>query len=396
MPNQQQNLKVYKAGFRLFEQSLSLQPDQVEAKQLSLKADLVAVHVNVSPSDAQVYVDGVKQGQGNTTLNLNTLPHKISVRKKGYVTQNDNIVPTRDQKQVVDVTLLTKEAHYWSQIPNEYTNAFGHSMKLFKSPGAVELGSSRREQGRRANEVQYTAQLNKPFYVSLHETSNKQFRNFNASYSSGNYKKKSLDLGSAPVVNVSWQQAALYCNWLSEQEDLDPFYQTKKGFVSGQNPNANGYRLLTEVEWAFLARNKNGSVMTYPWGNSPRPPTKAISNLADKQASDLITFSLANYDDGYRGTSPVGRFPANHRGLFDMAGNASEWVNDWYSAKGNSAGNKVDPLGPDEGEFHVIRGASWAKGHLPQLRLAYRGFGAKGVHDVGFRVARYAGLTKEK
>jgi len=136
--------------------------------------------------------------------------------------------------------------------------------------------------------------------------------------------------------------------------------------------------------------------MTYPWGDSSRPPAKAVSNLADKQAGDLITFTLANYDDGYRGTSPVGRFPANHRGLFDMAGNASEWVNDWYSATGNSTGNKVDPLGPDEGEFHVIRGASWAKGHLPQLRLAYRGFGAKGVHDVGFRVARYAGLTKTK
>ena len=395
-PNQAQSLKVYKAGYRLLEQSVSLKPDQVESKQLALKADLVAVNVSVSPSDAEVYVDGVKKGQGSLTLNLSTLPHTISVRKDGYVTQNDDLVPTPGQKQVVNVTLLTKEAHYWAQIPDDYTNAFGHTMKLFKAPGAVQLGSSRKETGRRANEVQYKATLTKPFYVSLHETTNKQFRNFQAKHSSGNFKKKSLDLNSAPVVNVSWQQAALYCNWLSEKEGLDPFYQTKKGFVSGHNNGANGYRLLTEVEWAWLARNNASSVMIYPWGSSATPPKKSVGNFADRQAADLITFILPGYDDGYRGTAPVGRFPANHRGLFDMAGNASEWVNDWYDSKSNSTGNTTDPLGPDVGEFHVVRGASWAKGHLPQLRLAYRGFGAKGEHDIGFRIARYAGVTKSK
>ena len=395
-PNQAQSLKVYKAGYRLLEQSVSLKPDQVESKQLALKADLVAVNVSVSPSDAEVYVDGVKKGQGSLTLNLTTLPHTISVRKSGYVTQNDDLVPTPGQKQVVNVTLLTKEAHYWAQIPDDYTNAFGHTMKLFKAPGAVKLGSSRKETGRRANEVQYNATLTKPFYVSLHETTNKQFRNFQAKHSSGNFKKKSLDLNSAPVVNVSWQQAALYCNWLSEKEGLDPFYQTKKGFVSGHNNGANGYRLLTEVEWAWLARNNASSVMTYPWGSNATPPKKSVGNFADRQAADLITFILPGYDDGYRGTAPVGRFPANHRGLFDMAGNASEWVHDWYDSKSNSSGNTTDPLGPDVGEFHVVRGASWAKGHLPQLRLAYRGFGAKGEHDIGFRIARYAGVTSSK
>ena len=71
-------------------------------------------------------------------------------------------------------------------------------------------------------------------------------------------------------------------------------------------------------------------------------------------------------------------------------------MHDWYDAKGNSSGNTTNPLGPEIGEFHVVRGASWAKGHLPQLRLAYRGFGAKGEHDIGFRVARYAGLSNSK
>lgn len=394
LPNQNQTLQVYKAGYRLLQQDVLLEPNQLQETQLALKADLVPVKVSVSPKDAEIYVNGVSRGRGSKTLNLSTLPHTISIRKEGYVTQNDDIIPTRNQKQIVSVKLLTEEQHYWAQIPSNYTNADGHSMKLFRALGEVQLGSSRRETGRRANEVQYSVELTKPFYVSLHETTNKQFRNFQATHNAGNYKKKSLDLNQAPAVNVSWQQAALYCNWLSEKEGLDLFYQIKRGFVSGHNPDANGYRLLTEAEWSWLARNRDGGLLTYSWGNQSSPGLgKPVDNFADKQAADLITFILQNYDDGYRGTAPVGRFPANHRGLFDLGGNASEWVNDWYSAGDRSAQGEKDPLGPEIGEFHVIRGASWAKGHLPQLRLAYRDFGAKGEHDVGFRIARYAGLN---
>lgn len=401
IPNQNQQIKLYKAGYRLDEQNLSLAPDETAQKQIQLQQDLVSVRISVTPSSATVYVDGVAQGQGSQTLNLTTLPHNISVRKAGYVTQNNDIIPNRQNKQIISVSLLTEEQHYWAQLPNRYTNGLGHSMVLFKSPGTVQMGSSRRENGRRANEVQYTAELTKSFYVSLHETNNKQFRAFKASHNAGNYKKKSLDANKAPAVNISWQQAAQYCNWLSKREGLDPFYQVKKGYISGLNPNANGYRLLTEAEWSWLARNKGQEVLLYPWGNSAQAPTsQPIENLADQQAADIIAFTVAGYDDGYRGPSPVGRFPANHRGLFDMGGNAAEWVNDWYSAKGSSKqatkGVIKDPLGPEIGEFHVIRGASWARGHLPQVRLAYRDYSAKGKHDVGFRIARYAGPSSAK
>lgn len=404
-PNTQQQVKIYKAGFRLSEQTLELEPEQVVDKQVSLSADIIPVRISVSPQDANVYVDGALRGKGSQTLNLNTLPHKISVRKTGYVTQNSDIIPSRRNKQIVSVSLLTEEQHYWAQVPDTYSNRFGHKMKLFKQlgpqRGSVKMGSSRREDGRRANEAVYKATLTKPFYVALHETTNKQFRAFKGSHNSGNYKGKSLDAQKAPVANISWQDAARYCNWLSKQEGLDPFYITTKGFVSGSVKSANGYRLLTEVEWAWLARNKDGNSLTYPWGNTKAiPGNKRVGNFADKKAADILAFTLSDYDDGYKGPAPVGRFGANHHGLFDMGGNASEWVNDWYSSKGNSelkgSGALTDPLGPDVGEFHVVRGASWAKGHLPQLRLAYRDYAAKGKHDVGFRIARYAGLNKGK
>ncbi len=399
-PNTPQELKVYKAGYRLASKSLSLAPDQTVNEQFDLSPDLIPVKVSVSPSSAAVFVDGVRRGTGTQTLQLSSLPHKISVRKAGYVTQNNDIVPTRASQQVLSFRLLTEEQHYWSQIPNSYTNRFGHEMKLFKNLGRVKLGSSRREDGRRANETVYEAELTKPFYVALHETTNKQFRKFKTTHNAGNYKGKSLDANRAPAMNVSWQHAAQYCNWLSKNEGLDPFYQTTKGFVSGMNPDANGYRLLTEAEWSWLARTTYDGQLTYPWGNSKAAPTKKIENFADEKAGALIAFTLDGYQDGYAGPSPIGRFPPNHRGLYDLTGNAAEWVNDWYSAKGSSelvkSGVVKDPLGPDNGEFRVVRGASWARGYLPQLRLAYRDYAAKGSHDVGFRVARYAGLNKAK
>jgi len=397
-PNAAQRVQVYKAGYRLSDQKLTLQPEQEQAKDIGLQQDLINVKISVSPSDAQVFVDGQSRGRGSQTLSLNTLPHTISVKKPGFVTQSSEIIPTRANKQIVSVNLLTKEQHYWAQIPDTYVTRAGQEMKLFRNLGKVKMGSSRREDGRRANEAVFEAELTKPFYVALHETSNKQFRAFRKSHSAGNYKKKSLDANKAPAANIKWQDAALYCNWLSELEGLDPFYKTTSGYVSGNNTSANGYRLLTEVEWAWLARNKGGKTLTYPWGNA-KSPTGKVGNFADVKAADLLAFTLVDYDDGYRGPAPVGRFPANHHGLFDLGGNVSEWVNDWYSAKGNSERSVKqlrDPLGPDIGEFHVVRGGSWAKGYLPQLRLAYRDFGAKGKYDVGFRIARYAGLNKGK
>ena len=397
-PDQSQKLQVYRAGFRLVSEQVILGPEQQQEKQINLSQDSASIKFSVSPNDAVLYIDGVRRGVGSQTLSLNTLPHKVTVQKDGYVSYENTIIPTKSSAQIVSIRLLTKSEHFWANVPDNYTSVAGQAMKLFKSPGKVTMGSSRRETGRRSNEVSYAAKLEKHFYVSLNEVSNKQFRVFKPAHNSGNYKRKSLDSGKHPVANVSWQQAALYCNWLSKREKLNPFYQTKSGYVSGHNANSNGYRLLSEVEWAWLARNKGEQVLTFPWGASPGPGASLVGNFADINATEIIAFTLADYDDGYKASSPIGRFPANHNGLFDMAGNVSEWTNDWYSANNERATNQtsplIDPLGPDEGEFHVIRGSSWARGHLPQLRLAYRDFGAKGKHDVGFRIARYAGQTQ--
>ena len=394
--NDEHNLQVYKAGHELYKKTVNLLPDQKDTATINLQQDRVAVAFSIKPNDAEIYIDGVKRGQGSETLSLTTLQHQISVRKEGFASYEASLIPTKDNQQIVNISLQTIDQAFWANVPDQYTTDGGQTMLLFKSPGLVEMGSPRGESGRRQNEVTYSAQLTRHFYVSDKEVTNRQFREFSTNHNAGNYKQKSLDSSSFPAVNVSWQQAALYCNWLSAKEGLQPFYQTKSGFVSGNNAQANGYRLLTEVEWSWLARSKDNEQLIYPWGNTESVANDS-GNFADNSARELVAFTLDNYQDGYSASAPVGRYSPNHRGLYDLGGNVSEWTNDWYSARGNlDAGNTNlnDPLGPDVGEFHVIRGGSWAKGYLPQLRLAYRDFGAKGKHDVGFRIARYVGASR--
>ena len=259
-------------------------------------------------------------------------------------------------------------------------------MKLFDG-GTVSMGSSRRDPARQANEVLRSARLNRPFYLSLKEVTNGEFRQFLANHVSRSDNGQSINDDNQPVVNVSWNTAALYCNWLSRKDSLDVFYQIKSGRVLGINPAALGYRLPSEAEWAFAARMQNGEAIKYPWAGK-YPPRGRSGNYADQSAAGVLAQTIPDYNDGFVAAAPVGSFPANLSGIYDMGGNVSEWVHDFYIAAPQN--NSVDPLGPRTGQQHVIKGASWAHGSDKQLRYSYRDHGNDARHDLGFRVARYA------
>ena len=73
-----------------------------------------------------------------------------------------------------------------------------------------------------------------------------------------------------------------------------------------------------------------------------------------------------------------------------MGGNVAEWTNDYYTIANAPANTTLtDPMGPGKGQFHVIRGSSWAHGTVTELRLSYRDYGNEARNDVGFRIARY-------
>ena len=395
LPEKNHQLKLFKAGYIGQEHSIRVAKNALETKSFQLTPDLVDVSISVLPANATVSIAGsvVKKSNNNgtITLSLPSIKQNIKVSAEGYETQTLEVLPVRGSRQLVRVQLLTNEQALWANTPKQYQSPVGNNMLLFRDAGLVPMGSSRRETGRRGNEVQWNALLTRAFYVSSTETTNQQYRLFEPEHSSGHYETQGLDGPNRPVVGISWQKAALYCNWLSEKAGLDPFYTETKGFVSGVNPDSTGYRLLTEAEWAYLAKmTAAGTVKRYSWGSQEQAPDK-FENYADQSIANKINFVLENTNDGFPVSAPVGSFASNAKGIHDLGGNVMEWIHDWYQPVPYETNAQVEnPLGPQEGEFHVIRGASWARGYLPQLRLAYRDYDAKGRNDLGFRVARYA------
>lgn len=341
------------------------------------------------PSDARLLIDGKVQSQANQTLQLSAKTHRIEVRKEGYISFETKITPHTGIPQQVNVNLKSERQAQVEKIKPVYANTAGQTLKLFY-PGAFTMGASRREPGRRANETLRNVDLKRPFYMGIHEVTNVQYKKFAEGHASGSIQGTSIDGDNQPVAKVNWEQAARYCNWLSKAESLTPFYLEKDNKISGANASANGYRLPSEAEWAWAARVKGKDVfLKFPWGEQMPPPDKN-GNYADTSASGFLAKIINGYNDGYLASAPVGSFAANSKGLFDMGGNVAEWVHDFYDIQLGTANKApVDPLGPDTGEFHVLRGSSWAHGTVTELRLSYRDYNAKSRDDVGFRIARY-------
>ena len=387
-PNQNHELTFFKNGYHSNKTSVRTQPNQERELTVELEPIMASVSVITEPRDAELYVNGEFKGLANQTIELMAASQRIEIRKPGYIPYTSEFTSRPGLDQVIRVTLKSLEQAKQEQIRQIITTVAGQTLKLFY-PGAFTMGASRREAGRRPNENLRDIQLNRPFYLGFREVTNAEFRRFDDDHSSGTLQGRSLDDEAQPAVQITWNQAALYCNWLSDQESLPLFYDILDGDVVGFIPESSGYRLPSEAEWAWVARTDgSGTQLKYPWGNQLPPPDDA-GNFADITAQSYLGEIMFNYDDGYLGTAPVATFNPNQYAIHDMAGNVSEWVHDYYGALGSIGGVEVDPLGPLAGQFHTIRGSSWAHGSITELRLSFRDFGEEPRDDLGFRVARY-------
>ncbi len=200
--------------------------------------------------------------------------------------------------------------------------------------------------------------ITKDFYLSAFEVTNKQFELFDPSHQQLRPEyQQGLHGDNHPVEPVTWQQAQRYARWLSQKEGRQ-------------------YRLPTEAEWEYAAR-ANTKTRLY-WGNEFWDRNKA--NLGGLH-SNIETYRL----DGYNNSAPVGSFPANPWGLYDMIGNTYEWVNDWWHP--NLTEDSTDPRGPDSGKIRMGKGGSWTTRHYAIYAGEDDGNNPADLDDIrGFRL----------
>ncbi len=248
--------------------------------------------------------------------------------------------------------------------------------------GRFRMGSPDSERQRGRDETAHEVELS-DFYVSPYEVSQKEYQEVMG-------KNPSAHQGEdLPVENVSWYDAAAYCNALSQARGLTPAYQISGTDVVWDR-SANGYRLLTEAEWEYAARG--GTTGIFPTGDQIRSdaanfngtyPYLIEENYVSRENPDV----QSSADRGE--TIPVGELPPNAFGLYNMYGNVSEWVFDYYGPY--ETGNVKDPAGPASGSLRVNRGGAY-NDFAKHLRSAYRSVTTPQDWDrnLGFRIARSA------
>ncbi len=373
-------LSYLRAGWHGVSQRLRLDPGETRRVTLRLARDIGTVEINARPA-AMIVVDGKPVGEGRATLSLSAVPHRIELRKEGYRTVVRTVTPNSDRPVIVDATLQSELDARIAEAPRSYRNTAGIELLLFEPADTFTMGAPRGQEGQRANEFERRVALAKRFYAGKYEITNTQYRQFRSDHPGAD---------SLPATGISWAAAAAFCNWLSERENLTPFYVLAAGKPAHANPTADGYRLLTEAEWEWLARRAGRPRQTvFPWGDETAVPNGA-GNIADEAANGLTRYYVPNYTDGHARAAPIGSYPVEASGVHDLTGNVSEWVHDYYALSPPPAGMVFrDPVGPVTGDTHVVKGSSWRSGRRTTLRAAFRDGLATPRDDVGIRIGRY-------
>lgn len=224
----------------------------------------------------------------------------------------------------------------------------GAKMALIPT-GSFDMGDhSADEEGRDSERPVHTVELD-AFYIDCYEVTMRQWKLFKKD-GVGAEAKEASPTDEHPIVFVNHMEAKEYAAWA-------------------------GKRLPTEAEWEYAARG--GFVgKRFPWGDEGWDD--------DKVAREHANFDGRGGKDKWKTNAPVGSFPPNGYGLFDMAGNAPEWVADGYDATYYSKAPKKNPFKEPAGQFYqsIARGGSW-RFNTFHIRVANRGAVNAWAHNGG-------------
>ena len=240
---------------------------------------------------------------------------------------------------------------------------------IFVPGGSFRMGTDEGDEDDR--KPQHKVSLN-PYFIDETEVTNGMYekcveasacsppQNPNATFHSEYYGSE--DYADYPVIFVMWGQAQQFCEW-------------------------RGGRLPTEAEWEYAA-GFNPDVAqktTFPWGDVMN---EANANFCDTNCN--TDKRNVEFDDGHRDTAPVKSFEDGRSavGVYDMAGNVMEWVQDWYDPDYYAESSDANPLGPIEGTARALRGGSWLS-DISDLEVTSRGSYVPEVAraNLGFRCA---------
>jgi eukaryotic-like serine/threonine-protein kinase len=253
--------------------------------------------------------------------------------------------------------------------------------------GAFQMGSPRTEPGRYPDESEHSRRIGRQFAIAAHEVTKSDFDAFQRVRPDIAKVNTEVDVKTqdSPQTDVTWYEAAAYCNWLSEQDHIDPkqwcYVPNKQGaYAAGMKAKdkfweLTGYRLPTEPEWEYACRA--GTVTSRYYG----------------RAEKLLPQYAWYLTNGENRSCPVGSLEPNDWGLFDMLGNAIEWCFDVYAFYPKQANEPLEDRpatrSVEDETRRVLRGGAFRP--QPQiLRSACRGEYApeKRLDEIGFRPAR--------